>query len=70
MCCLKYEHSFYLESFKKFPKVGAKYKKDSKEGIVKSVNIFTESIMVMYDDRTEECVSLEINRPCKKKKEF
>jgi len=59
LCCLHYEHDFYVEQRKRFPKEGKTVR--TSEGIerVVSVDIFRERVMLRSDAGTTRVVTLE-----------
>ena len=59
LCCLHYEHDFYVEQRKRFPKEGKTVR--TSEGIerVVSVDIFRERVMLRSDAGTTRVVTLD-----------
>lgn len=59
LCCLHYEHDFYVEQRKRYPKEGKTVR--TSEGIerVVSVDIFRERVMLRSDAGTTRVVTLE-----------
>ena len=50
LCCLRYEHEFYVTSRKRFPKEGKTIRTEHGEESVQSVDIFRERIQLRADD--------------------
>lgn len=46
MCCLKYENSYYAETYKLMPKIGSKAKTPDGEGIVEDSDIIRRTVKV------------------------
>lgn len=46
MCCLKYENSYYAETYKLMPKIGSKAKTPDGEGIVEDNDIIRRTVKV------------------------
>ena len=63
LCCLHYEHDFYVEQRKRFPKEGKTVR--TSEGIerVVSVDIFRERVMLRSDAGATRVVTLEQLHP-------
>lgn len=60
MCCLEYETDFYRKAAKAFPKVGLVMKMNEKDVLVKSCDIFKETVTIVWDDTKEEStISIE-----------
>ncbi|HJS42900.1 MAG TPA: regulatory iron-sulfur-containing complex subunit RicT, partial [Gemmatimonadales bacterium] len=59
LCCLHYEHDFYVEQRKRFPKEGKTVR--TSEGIerVVSIDIFRERVMLRSDAGTTRVITLE-----------
>jgi cell fate regulator YaaT (PSP1 superfamily) len=59
LCCLHYEHDFYVEQRKRFPKEGKTVR--TSEGVerVVSVDIFRERVMLRSDAGTTRVVTLD-----------
>ncbi|MBA2795453.1 regulatory iron-sulfur-containing complex subunit RicT [Streptococcus porcinus] len=51
LCCLQYEDDFYSESKKKFPDFGSIVMTDNGPARVLSINIFSESLKVILEDK-------------------
>ncbi|MGT2933231.1 regulatory iron-sulfur-containing complex subunit RicT [Streptococcus catagoni] len=51
LCCLQYEDAFYVESKKKFPDYGSTVKTSDGEAKVVSIDIFTETLKLKFDDK-------------------
>jgi cell fate regulator YaaT (PSP1 superfamily) len=57
LCCLQYEHDWYVEAQKRMPRLRARVKTPQGLGVVKEVNLFTETVRVHLDKG--EVVELE-----------
>ncbi|HHS13872.1 MAG TPA: hypothetical protein ENN03_08930 [bacterium] len=70
MCCLRYEGAFYQESLKRFPQTGTLIKTVKGSGRVKKINIFSDSVLLEYENGEEEEQTLEqINQLIQNRKE-
>ncbi|MFQ5769113.1 MAG: stage 0 sporulation family protein [bacterium] len=58
-CCLMFEREFYNQAIKKFPLLAKPIITDRGEGIVSSIDIFNEKVLVVYPDETMESYSLD-----------
>jgi len=58
-CCLMYERDFYNEAIKKFPQLAKPIQTERGEGIVSNIDIFNETVLVLYPDDTTETYSLD-----------
>src|SRR4051812_2264019 len=58
MCCLRYEHDFYVQSRKRFPKEGRIFATPSGEAKVMSVDIFRERIALKSSEGEARMLSL------------
>ncbi len=58
-CCLMYERDFYNQAIKQYPELAKPIATERGEGIVTNVDIFAESIVVLYDDDETETLSLD-----------
>jgi cell fate regulator YaaT (PSP1 superfamily) len=59
LCCLHYEHDFYVEQRKRFPKEGKTVRTSEGNERVVSVDIFRERVMLRSDAGTTRVVTLE-----------
>ncbi|MFN2572696.1 MAG: stage 0 sporulation family protein [Gemmatimonadales bacterium] len=59
LCCLHYEHEFYVQQRKRFPKEGKMVKTAEGSDRVVSVDIFRERVTLRSDDGTTRVVALE-----------
>lgn len=59
LCCLHYEHDFYVEQRKRFPKEGKTLKTAEGDARVVSVDIFRERVTLRSDDGTTRVVALD-----------
>ena len=59
LCCLHYEHDFYVEQRKRFPKEGKTVRTSEGTERVVSVDIFRERVMLRSDAGTTRVVTLE-----------
>ena len=53
LCCLKYENDIYSDMKRKLPKVGEKIEVSKKFGIVIEVNLFKQSYVVEFADKSK-----------------
>ena len=61
MCCIAYEHDFYVSESKKYPQVGSEVKTPEGKGKVTGVNIFKSEINVQFEDgRTKKFAQKEL----------
>ncbi len=58
LCCLRYEHEFYVTSRKRFPKEGRTIRTPVGAETVTAVNIFREHILLRAEDGTTRTISL------------
>ena len=58
LCCLKYEHSTYVEAKKRFPKMGSAVQYENRQGKVTGINIIRETVTLYSESNLFE-VSLE-----------
>jgi hypothetical protein len=58
MCCLRYEHEFYVQSRKRFPKEGKVIRTAKGEEKVVSNDIFRERVTLRGDDGEQRTLSL------------
>ena len=54
-----YERDFYNEAIKKFPQLAKPIQTERGEGIVSNIDIFNETVLVLYPDDTTETYSLD-----------
>ena len=59
LCCLHYEHDFYVQQRKRFPKEGKTVKTAEGNERVVSVDIFRERVTLRSDDGATRVVTLE-----------
>ncbi len=52
LCCLRYEHDFYIASRKRFPKEGRRVLTAAGRELVQAVDIFRERILLRSEDNT------------------
>jgi cell fate regulator YaaT (PSP1 superfamily) len=63
LCCLHYEHDFYVQQRKRFPKEGKTVKTAEGDERVVSVDIFRERVTLRSEDGATRLVGLEQLRP-------
>jgi len=59
LCCLHYEHDFYVQQRKRFPKEGKTVKTSVGDERVVSIDIFRERVTLRADDGATRVVALE-----------
>ena len=59
LCCLHYEHDFYVQQRKRFPKEGKTLKTTLGNERVVSIDIFRERVTLRSDDGTTRVVTLD-----------
>ncbi len=59
LCCLRYEHEFYVSSRKRFPKEGKRLRTGTGVEVVAAVDIFRDRIMLKAEDGTTRIVALD-----------
>jgi cell fate regulator YaaT (PSP1 superfamily) len=59
LCCLHYEHDFYVQQRKRFPKEGKTVKTSAGNERVVSIDIFRERVTLRSDDGTTRVVTLD-----------
>jgi cell fate regulator YaaT (PSP1 superfamily) len=59
LCCLHYEHEFYVEQRKRFPKEGKTVKTAEGTERVVSVDIFRERVTLRSEEGATRVVALE-----------
>jgi len=62
LCCLHYEHDFYVQQRKRFPKEGKTVKTAEGDERVIAVDIFRERVTLRAQDGTTRVVALELLR--------
>jgi len=50
MCCIAYEHNFYVNQGKSMPRVGEEVKTPDGKGKINGVNIFKSEVSVLLED--------------------
>jgi cell fate regulator YaaT (PSP1 superfamily) len=66
LCCLRYEHDFYVSSRKRFPKEGKTLRTPRGDERVEAVDIFRERILLRTEDgSTRTVVLVELKREVK-----
>ncbi|UCD24134.1 MAG: hypothetical protein JSW51_14085 [Gemmatimonadota bacterium] len=58
LCCLRYEHDFYVSSRKRFPKEGRKVRTAAGDETVLAVDIFRERVLLRAEDGTTRSTTL------------
>lgn len=58
MCCLTFEKKFYTDMLSKFPRVGSSVETSKGKGVVKEVNILSETITLVHGSGEQEKVTL------------
>lgn len=58
-CCLMYERDFYNAAIKQFPQLAKPIKTPKGDGIVSNIDIFEETVIVLYPDDSTETITLE-----------
>lgn len=58
LCCLRYEHDFYVSARKRFPKLGRKITTASGTELVEAVDIFRDRVFLRSEDQTSRTVPL------------
>lgn len=56
LCCLSFEDHFYQESKEKFPDVGAQVQTKDGQGVVRSIDVFSETLKIQLEDKTTPLV--------------
>ncbi len=54
MCCLDYETDFYHKASKTYPRVGLKLRVNGIQALVKDVNIFKETVLLLWEGNGDE----------------
>jgi len=50
MCCIAYEHNFYVSEGKKIPRIGEEVKTPDGKGKISGINIFKPEVSVLFED--------------------
>ncbi len=58
LCCLRYEHEFYVNARKRFPKLGRALRTARGRETVEAVDIFRERVLLRAEDLTTRTVQL------------
>lgn len=58
LCCLRYEHEFYVSARKRFPKEGKIVRTVKGEERVRSIDIFRERVLLESEDGTSRTITL------------
>ncbi len=58
LCCLRYEHDFYVSSRKRFPKEGRRLRTTKGTEVVRAVDIFRELVLLGAEDGSTRSVVL------------
>jgi len=58
LCCLRYEHDFYVSARKRFPKLGRKIKTSRGQETVEAIDIFRDRVLLGAEDQTSRSVRL------------
>jgi hypothetical protein len=59
LCCLRYEHDFYVSARKRFPKLGRALRTAVGSETVEAVDIFRDRVMLKAEDGSVRSVTLE-----------
>ncbi len=59
MCCLAYERGMYVETLRRFPRIGSRVRSKSVEGKAIKADIFTETVLVRTSEGEEHRLELE-----------
>jgi cell fate regulator YaaT (PSP1 superfamily) len=59
LCCLRYEHEFYVAARKRFPKLGRKINTAQGREMVDAVEIFRDRVVLKADDGSTRSLHLE-----------
>ena len=54
MCCLDYETDFYHKALKTYPRVGLKLRVNGMPAVVKDINIFKETVLLLWEGSGDE----------------
>jgi cell fate regulator YaaT (PSP1 superfamily) len=58
LCCLRFEHEFYVSARKRFPKIGRPLRTAIGREMVEAVDIFRDRVVLRAEDQTSRTVSL------------
>ena len=58
LCCLRFEHEFYVSARKRFPKIGRPLRPAKGREIVEAVDIFRDRVLLKAEDQSSRTVSL------------
>jgi len=58
LCCLRFEHEFYVSARKRFPKIGRPLRTARGREMVESIDIFRDRIVLKAEDQSLRTVSL------------
>jgi cell fate regulator YaaT (PSP1 superfamily) len=58
LCCLRYEHEFYISARKRFPKLGRKIKTSVGAELVEAIDIFRDRVLLKSEDQETRTVRL------------
>ena len=58
LCCLRYEHEFYVSQRKRFPKEGRALRTTAGRELVEAIDIFRERVLLKAEDGTRRSVTL------------
>jgi cell fate regulator YaaT (PSP1 superfamily) len=59
LCCLRYEHEFYVTSRKRFPKIGRTLTTERGRELVEAIDIFRDRVLLKAEEGTTRTVQLE-----------
>ncbi|MGD8726466.1 MAG: regulatory iron-sulfur-containing complex subunit RicT [Gemmatimonadales bacterium] len=59
LCCLRYEHEFYVGARKRFPKIGRKVKTSVGLEVVEAVDIFRDRLLLKSEEQEVRTLSLQ-----------
>ncbi len=59
MCCLRYEKDLYIETLKRFPKIGSSVKTGQGTGRIRKIDIIAEAAIIVYENHEEERIGLD-----------
>ena len=57
MCCLAYESDYYLDAYKKMPKVGMEVKTPEGTGVVVNTNMLKMTVKVRIEDKAKDMMT-------------
>jgi cell fate regulator YaaT (PSP1 superfamily) len=58
LCCLRYEHEFYVSARKRFPKIGRPLRTAKGREMVEAIDIFRDRVVLKAEDQSTRIVSL------------